>query len=489
MTRTSFLVASAAVLLLATALRLQGLNDQSLWTDEIYSVESSRWPLPVLLEVQDGHPPLYGLLLKGLDQIAPSDLNGRFISAVAGVMAVGAMLVLANAIADRRTSVVAALLLAIAPLHVWYSREGRMYSLVALCSIVASWLFVRAVRSRGWGAWAAYAVISAVGLSTHYLYGAVVLAQAVFVVVERFDDTVALRRLTFVGGLLMALGVLALPMVGQEAVGFVGHWRSFEWAAVPYTAYTFLGGFGLGPPVDLLHRQRTLGTIANFWPELMAVTFVGVALGWAAVRAVPSLGAWGVYLVLWLLVPAAVVFGGAWVKNGAFNVRYLFSTFPAFVLLTAAGITRAPRWYGRACLAALVVLAAVSISRDRLDPRYAREDLRGAARYLREHAAGDAPVTVSAQYVIQGLQHYDDQLDLAPLPIRPLQSPADAEAVLGTLRSSGRWLLLSREWEDDPAGYLSRAIAAETSDAEVVRLPGIRVFRFSHPVPPADGSR
>ena len=489
MTRTSFLVASTSILLLATVLRLQGLDDQSLWTDEIYSVESARWPLPVLLEVQDGHPPLYGLLLKGIDQVAPSDLNGRFISAVAGVAAVGAMLALGCAIADRRTAVVAALLLAIAPLHVWYSREGRMYSLVALCSIVASWLFVRALRSGGKGAWAGYAAVSAVGLFTHYLYGAVILAQAVFVVVERFDDRVALRRLAIVGGLLLALGALALPMLGQEAVGFVGHWRNFEWVAVPYTAYTFVGGFGLGPPVDLLHRQRALGTITAYWPELVAVTLVGVALVWAAVRAVPALGAWGVYLALWLLVPAAVVFGGAWVKNGAFNVRYLFSTFPAFVLLAALGVTHAPRWYGRACVAALVVLAAVSIGRDRFDPRYVREDLRGAARYLREHATGDQPVTVSAQYVIAGLQHYDGQLDLAPLAIRPLQSTADAEAVLAPLTTSGRWLLLSREWEDDPAGYLSTAIAAHTSDAEVARFPGIRVFRFSRTPPAADGSR
>lgn len=488
-TRTSLLVASAAVLLLATALRLPGLAAQSLWTDEIYSVESARWPLPVLLEVQDGHPPLYGLLLKALDQVAPSDLNGRFVSAVAGVAAVAAMLVLGCTITDRRTAVVAALLLAIAPLHVWYSREGRMYSLVALCSIVASWLFVRALRSGGWGAWAGYAVVSAVGLFTHYLYGAVVLAQAVFVVVERFADTVALRRLAIVGGLLLALGALALPMLGREAIGFVGHWRGFEWLAVPYTAYTFVGGFGLGPPVDLLHRERGLGTIAAYWPEVAAVTLVGVALVWAAVRAVPSLGAWGVYLVLWLLLPAVVVFAGAWVKDGAFNVRYLFSTFPAFVLLAASGITRAPRWYGRACLAALVVLAAVSISRDRLDPRYVREDLRGAARYLRAHAAGAEPVTVSAQYVIAGLQHYDGQLPLAPLAIRPLQSPADAEAVLASLSTSGRWLVLSREWEDDPAGYLPRAIAAHARDAEVAWFPGIRIFRFHPPPRAADESR
>ncbi len=481
MTRSALLIASAAIVLLAGGLRLQGLEEQSLWSDEIYSVESSRWPLPVLLSVQDGHPPLYGLILKGLDQVAPSDVNGRYVSALAGIAAVGAMLALGCAIADRQTAVVAGLLLAISPLHVWYSREGRMYSLVALFSIVGSWLFVRALRDGGWRSWAGYAVVSALGLATHYLYAAVLLAQAVFVVVERLGDSVALRRFALVGGILVVLGVAALPVVGREAIGFVGHWRSFEWLSIPYTAFTFLGGFGLGPPVELLHRERGLATIATYWRDLAAVSVLGIAVAWAAIRALPSLGAWGVYLVVWLLVPMVVVFGGAWVKNGAFNVRYLLSTLPAVVLLQASGIVRAPRWFGMTCLAAFIALAAVSIRHDRFDPRYVREDLRGAARYLREHASGERPVTVSAQYVIAGLRHYQDRLRLEPLPSRPLRSPEDAETLLGALEASGGWLVLSREWEDDPGGYLPRAIAAHAGDASVVRFPGIRIFRFRPP--------
>src|SRR5262249_34219922 len=149
-----FLIASAAVLLLAAALRLPGLDEQSLWSDELYSLDSAGWPLPILLSVQDGHPPLYGLMLKGLDRIRPSDWNGRLISAFAGVATVAAMLGLGCAIADRRTAVLGALLLAIAPLHVWYSREGRMYACAALCSVVSSWLFVTAMRRGGLVVWA-----------------------------------------------------------------------------------------------------------------------------------------------------------------------------------------------------------------------------------------------------------------------------------------------------------------------------------------------
>jgi mannosyltransferase len=478
-TRTTLIGASVAILLLAAALRLPGLGDQSLWTDEIYSIDSAQWPLPVLLSVQDGHPPLFALLLKGLEAIRPSDLNGRLISAFAGIAAIAAMLALGCEIADRRTAVLAAFLLAIAPLHVWYSREGRMYSLVGLCSVASSWLLVRGLRGSR-AAWAGFALVSAAGLATHYLYGAVVLAQMTFVVVRRLDDRLALRRLAVVGGGLLVLAVCALPLLGQEAVGFVGHQRRFEWLAVPYTAYTFVGGFGLGPPVELLHRARDIARItATYWPDVVAVAVVGGAVVWAATRALPSLGEWGTFLVLWLLVPAVVIFAGAWLKDGAYNVRYLFAAFPAFVMLVAAGIARAPRWYGLGCLAALVAVAAVSIGHDRFDSRYTREDLRAAARYLREHATGsDVPVAVSAHYVIEGLAHYDGPPHMEPLSIHPVQSPADAEAVLATLSAPGSWLVLSRDWEDDPAGYLNQALAKRPG-AEAARFPGVRIFRFA----------
>ena len=478
MTRKVFVGAGLAVVLLAAALRLPGLDDQSLWSDEIYSVEAARWPLPVLLAVRDGHPPLYGLIVKALDRLGPSDLHGRIVSAVAGIAAVGAMLGLGRAVAGRRAAVVAAGLLAVSPLHVWYSREGRMYALVALWSIVGSWLFVRALRDGARAAWVGWALVSAAGLATHYLYGPVLLAQAAFLALRRASGTITTRRLALAGGVTLALGAIALVLLGEEAAGVVARRRGFEWLAVPYTAFTFVGGFGLGPPVELLQRDRGLATLASFWPAVTVVTLTGAVLAWATVRALPSLGMWGVYLVLWLLVPAAVVFGGAWLTNGSYSVRYLLPALPAFVLLAATGIVALPRRWGAIGLGVLGALSVLSIARDRGDPRYARDDLRGAARWLRAHAGTRDPVAVSAAYVAVGLRHYDGALQVAPLTNRRLQTAADAEAALADLLAAGGWLVLSRDWEDDPSGHLDRTIAARAPDALVARLPGVRIFRF-----------
>ena len=51
-----------ACMLVAALLRWPGLDAQSLWIDEIYSVEVTRWDVGTVLRVQDGHPPLYALL-------------------------------------------------------------------------------------------------------------------------------------------------------------------------------------------------------------------------------------------------------------------------------------------------------------------------------------------------------------------------------------------------------------------------------------------
>ena len=487
MTPTRFIVASIAVLLLAVALRLPDLDQQNLWSDEIYSIESARWPLSILLSVQDGHPPLYGLMVKGLDHLRPSDMNGRLISAWAGVSAVGAMLALGCAITDRRTALLAALLLAIAPLHVWYSREGRMYACVVLCSVAGSWIFAAALRRGGAGWWATYGLVNLAGLFTHYLYGTVILAQAVFVVLTQLGDRTSLRRLAIVDGSVIAVGGLALAVLGREALGFAGRQRGFAWMAVPYTAYTFVAGFGFGPPLEDLHRGHGIAAIVRTYPlEVFTTALVGVALVWAAARALRSLGEWRLYLVLWLFLPACVVFAGAWWMNGAYNVRYLLPSLPAFVMLAAAGIARAPRWYGAGCLAALAAIALVSIGRDRFDPRYAREDLRSTAQYLREHASPTASVAVSAKYMVEALRHYAPPQPLEPLPIYPVQNAADADAILGELNTAGRWLVLSRDWEDDPEGYLNSAIASHFADSQVAEFPGVRLFRFGdgHPSAP-----
>lgn len=133
-------------------IRVAGLYRQSLWVDEMSSYGLALQPLrriiPNILAV-DGHPPLYIFLVHvahftfGLGTID----SVRVPSLVAGVATIGIVYALARSLAGRVAAVVATALTVIAPLLVWYSREGRMYGVTWFFVMLSFLLLVLAVRA------------------------------------------------------------------------------------------------------------------------------------------------------------------------------------------------------------------------------------------------------------------------------------------------------------------------------------------------------
>jgi hypothetical protein len=485
--RSAWWPATAVVLGIAAVLRFPGLMAQSLWVDEVYSVDMLSWPLWYILNVQDGHPPLFALLHLVVAQVVDPDVAGRLIAAIAGVVAVGLLVRLAAELWDVRTGLVAGFLLAVSPLHVWYSQEGRSYALVVLIGIGSSLALVRAVRSGSWGGWIAFALWSVVGLFTHYLYAALLIAQGVYLALLGGQG-----RLLLALGAAAAIGLACLPVFGPEATQFIGDQRGFEWLALPYTAFTFLAGFGLGPSVEELHRDRGLAAITAYWPAIEVVTGVALAAAVAAPRALAKAGPWGRYVVLWLTVPILFVFAGSWVRDGAFNVRYVIVVLPALMLLLALVLTDGGTLRLVIGMTVATGLCLTSIAIDRLDPRHQREDVRAAADFLDHHVAAGDRVLVSARYMDAPLRHYyRGAATFEPLPMRPMWSPADAERSIAELRVPARptWLVLSREWDDDPMGVFRTALRPYVATATRARFAGVVILRFpSDGVPSAPGS-
>ena len=135
----------ALFVLLAFALRVLRLDFQPLWWDEGYSVWFATHPLGQMaaLTAQDIHPPLYYVLLHGwIGLLGAGPVSLRLLSVLFGVLAIPAIYLAGRRMLSRRAALLAAFLLAISPLHVYYSQEVRMYGLVAPLSIgvlAAAW--------------------------------------------------------------------------------------------------------------------------------------------------------------------------------------------------------------------------------------------------------------------------------------------------------------------------------------------------------------
>lgn len=183
----------AGLFLLALLVRVWRLDWQPLWWDEGYSVYFATEPFPRMLwlTAHDIHPPLYYALLKVwyLPFGAPSPVALRLLSVVLGAASVPALYWMARQYyADSvRTAWIAAILLAVSPMHLFYSQEVRMYALATLLAILSSGFLWRALRERiaGGRLWLPLALYSAASLALLYTlyYGALLLlAQAVWVI-------------------------------------------------------------------------------------------------------------------------------------------------------------------------------------------------------------------------------------------------------------------------------------------------------------------
>src|SRR6185369_949041 len=144
-------------------LRVYGLGTPVLWLDDMlmYDVATQSKAQPWYawltgLEFEDG--PLYlGSLLAG--RVVPGvhglETSDRLAAAVAGTLTIPLAALAGALAAGPLVGVATAWLLAVAPFHVYYSREGRPYALLTLLATLALLAFLarrrRSSAGLGWG--------------------------------------------------------------------------------------------------------------------------------------------------------------------------------------------------------------------------------------------------------------------------------------------------------------------------------------------------
>jgi len=194
-------LAGAGLLILivlgGSLLRFAGLGNESIWLDEATSILIARMGLRsvVAWTAADIHPPLYYFALHFWLGFGESEFAVRALSAMFGVWTIVIVYALARELFDSDVGLLSALLLALSPMHIWYSQEARMYPMVTTWSLLASYSLVLALRSSAepragrFAAllgtqtryWLGYLLFSVLALYTHYFALFVVLFQNLFV--------------------------------------------------------------------------------------------------------------------------------------------------------------------------------------------------------------------------------------------------------------------------------------------------------------------
>lgn len=163
------------ITMLALVTRLACLGGKSLWVDEADSLYFASYAFPdILFRLCDPHPPAYYVLLRVFLKLGQSEFWVRLPSAIAGALTVPLLALFGWELSatlevpglTRRTGVLASLFLAVAPLHVWYSQEARMYAMVTALGLCSVYFALRFAHRRECWCAVGYVVTASMALYT-----------------------------------------------------------------------------------------------------------------------------------------------------------------------------------------------------------------------------------------------------------------------------------------------------------------------------------
>lgn len=176
------------ILLVSLYLRIKGLTAQSYWNDELATIvltdpDNSLFQV-VVDSLLDKSPPLYQILLWSWFNLFDfTEIAGRLLSAIFGVLAVPAIYFMARDYTDRETALYASLLTGLNYFHIYYSQEVRSYGLFFLFTVLSLWCLSRLIRESNYRNLIFYTLSAICLVQVHYYGVLIYLAQFIVLII------------------------------------------------------------------------------------------------------------------------------------------------------------------------------------------------------------------------------------------------------------------------------------------------------------------
>jgi mannosyltransferase len=511
------------IVLLGSLLRFAGLGNESIWLDEATSILIARMDLPsvVVWTAADIHPPLYYLILHFWLGFGESEFAIRALSAMLGVVAVVIVYALARELFDEQVGLLSALLLALSPMHIWYSQEARMYAMVTTWSLTASYFLVLALRrsaQRGVGSltlrtpqkardgvpnvqtryWLGYLLFSVLALYTHYYALFVLLFQNVFVLcwlwLHKAGKTCwpDLWRRWLLVELAIAVSFLPwVPVVYRQVSSGGGGWveKSIGRPTVRDLLDTWLH-FSTGLdrqvyPQDLRRMAYALFAVCILAAAATLLGSPGTRLPrqprgmeyraslrrWVRQTDSYRIGLW--FCVLYVAVPLLAAWLVSQIKP-MYSERYLLPFVPPYCILVAYGL-RALRWRWLRLAVVLCLTLTLLVGDWNAWRIEQREDWRWASSYVLDRAEPGDVVLFLPRWLAKPFDYYARgrvalSMDL-PVPVTP-QAVQEVTADMAQ-RYERVWFVWQRGHYGDPDGLVKQVFDSRFRLVQEVEFPAV----------------
>src|SRR3989344_5210371 len=367
-----------AILIGGLLLRSFSLN-QSLWLDEAINVLATQnfSLIGMITEYAkaDFHPPLYFIIiwvwtrLFGIGEIAV-----RIPSVIFGILTIYLVYLLGKKIHSKNLGLFSAILLAINPLHIYYSQEARMYALAALAVSINIYLWVKLIKEEKVNKFI-LVLSNLLVFSSDYVLYLIFPAQLIFLLMYK-RKLVKIWITSFLIAIL--LGIWWLPIfLKQLSVGFAASANLPTWKLL-------VGGFDI-KAIPLTFVKFIIGRISladKFLYTLLLLPVCSLFL-FLILRGIKfTRGIERNLLILWISFP--IVLGSliSFVVPLYSYFRLIF-TLPLFLLLIALGIISFQNRSRYVMLGAVLAIELCCSLIYLFNSSYHREDWKGMTNYLK----------------------------------------------------------------------------------------------------------
>lgn len=333
------------ILFLGGFLRFYQLDRESLWYDEAKSVSLAKeCNFRTIWNEDDATKPLFYLLIlrPWIKIFGVTEYSVRFPAVILGVLSIFLIYKVGSLFFNRKTGLIAGLLLAVSPLSIYYSRQADYSSAKIPMALLAMFLFFKNIRNQN--NFFLLTIINIALIYTHPFCFLLVVVENIIVALFYKNDWGYLRR--WLQSQLFVFLACVLWLIIFYRVDTLAN--ATDWVAIPtgetilrtvealsHGVYRFaLGGSGYTVYDEYLVMPRVLFVMYIFF-----FLYGCVSLKKTSGHVRQNL----VIVLTWLFVPVVILFIFSKLFFPVYADRYVMFCLPAYYLFLAYTLSMIPR--------------------------------------------------------------------------------------------------------------------------------------------------
>lgn len=349
--RNWFIILSV-IIFLGLSLRIIGILNAPVLFDEAHQILLSR-SKDLFLSIKvgfDTHPPINVIILTFWQILSKNLIFTRIPSLLFGTITIACIGIFAKKLFDKKTGLIAALLMAISPAQIYYSSIARMYSLAVLESVIVTYLLICVIQKTK--KLHVLVIPLLIGLYTHFFFVIYLVVANLYLLLKAWNNPVFLKKLLKFNLVSFFLFLPAIILVLMSK-------RSFP---VPLNIPLKLPLFYISP----FFPWEWILTLNPIYPkniEIISTTFLILSASFALILLLSFFKFFASkkvspLLFIYILTPL-LIFAFSYVFFRIAAVRSFVIFSPLFFLIISAFISNLKKTYRIFTLSVLVMLTTI----------------------------------------------------------------------------------------------------------------------------------